>query len=501
MPDNPTEQPTTPAYPPEPTHIAAGSRAAPATVGMPAGRPSDPWPHTGPTELAGPVPSAGGGWRRRFWPLVLSGTAVLAVTAFLVVFLTVDGSSGPLEFQAFEPARVIELGDEETQPGIARLDGDRIFLAATRADSAVVFGTQVSGDGDRWERAVPELSEVTGMAAYDEVLAVFGEHADGEYDHHLVAMLDAGDGQPLWQREYSGDNQDWLLADGQVTLADDTDGVLRGLDPRTGAERWTVPYPEEGAAIRPVITEDDLAGRSRTGRQYDAPRHGDRVVMLGDDGSAQVIDIDDGQTAGNPGANVANPGDPTYAYEDDFFVASERDGRLYRFDLADLSVPPDVIYSPQDPAARITYLVPCGADRICLREEAAETVSVVAVSTAGGDGWSHTVEAGPELLLPVGEHLVVADDTGTSVVFDPEGNPVETLPGAPVRINDANILLAVPDNPYGYGTMSVTGLPIGAKRVELGQVADVAGEGCAFDDEVLICPTSTGAGIWQFAAT
>lgn len=499
MPDHPTEQPTTPAYPPpEPTAIGGSPGSPPTSVGMPAG-PTDPWPHTGPTELAAPVFVAGGGWRRRFWPLVLSGAAVLGVTAFVVVFLTAGGASGPLEFQAFDPERTIEVGDEQTDPASALLDGDRIFLAAARPESAVVFGTQVAGDGDLWEATVPEMAAVHWMVAYEDVLVVSGEHADRAYDHYQLVALDAGSGQPRWQRDYLGSSQDWHLFAGRLVLADGDAQVLRGLDPGSGDEAWTVPVPEGGATISPVITEEDLDGRSRREQQYDLPRAGDRLVMIAGDGSARVIDIDTGETVGKPGGNVANPDDPAYAYEDDFFVVSQSDGRLYRFDLADLSAPPEVLYSPAAPDAQITYLVPCGTGRICLREVTGETVSVVFVDTGGGQPVSAPMDAMPQLLLPVGEHLVVLTDAGASVVFDPDGNPVETLPGAPVRINDGNILLARPDNPYGYGTMGVTGLPVGSDRVELGQITDVALD-CAFDDELLVCPTSTGAGLWRFAA-
>lgn len=498
MPDHPTEPPTTPAYPPpEPTRAASGP-AVPATVGMPVGQPSDPWPHTGPTELAAPVP--GGRPRRRwFWPLVLSGTGVLAVTAFLVVFLTAGGASGPLEFQAFDLERTIEVGDDQIAPTTALLDGDRIFLAADRPDGAVVFGTRVAGDGELWEATVPGMSVVTLMVAYGDVLVVSGEHADLEYDHYQLAVLDAASGQPRWQRDYLGSSQDWHFFAGRIVLADSDAQVLRGLDPGSGDEAWTVPVPEGGATINPVVTEEDLDGPSRAGRQYDLPRDGDRLVLIASDGSAQVIDTGTGETVGKPGANVADWDDPTYGYEDAFFVASADDGRLYRFDLADLSTPPEVLYSPATPDARITYLVACGTDRICLREETSETVRVVFVDTGGGEPVSVPMEAMPDLLLPVGEHLVVLTDAGTSAVFDPEGNLHETLPGYPVRINDANVLLARPDTSYGYGTMGVTGLPVGADRVELGQITDVTVT-CAFDDELLVCPTSTGAGLWRFAA-
>lgn len=533
MPDDPIEQPTTPARPPDPAGIAAtpgmpppptsppphppatsplshppatgplppGGQSPPTSIGMPIG-PTDPWPHTGPTELAGPVPAAAGGWRRRFWPLVTAGAAVLGVTSFLVVFLWPGGS---LEFQPLEPVRTIAVADDETDPRLIDLDGDRVVIAAERGGEIVVFGTAVSGDGDAWTRPVPNLRSAFTMVLHDDVVAVFGDNGSDadEAQPYLAVVLDAGDGAPLWQRQY-GYDASWLHFDRHLTLVDDDGTGLAGVGLRSGEELWRVPFPEGGAAVHPVITEADLTGKSSATGQYDLPRAGDRVVVVGADGSAQVVDAGSGEPVGGAGANVAGVGDYTYAYEDEFFVLSGDEGRLYRFDLDNLSAQPRIVYSLTDPDAQVNYLVPCGTDRICLREETSESSAVLWVDTVEGGlaGRVPITETSADELLPVGDRLVVSTEDNTTVVFERDGaGELGRFPGAPVRVDGANILIAAADG-FGYESMALTGFPVGddePRRTELGQAPDVWAAGCAWDDQLLVCPTSGGAGIWQFA--
>jgi molecular chaperone HscA len=498
MPDDPPVQPAT--SPPPPGRVPT----PPTSVGAPVG-PADPWPHTGPTELAHhPVPAPARGWRRRFWAPLIAGTAVLGVTAFLVVFFWPGGS---LEFQPLDPVGMIPVGDEQTDPRLVDLDGDEVAIAAERDGEVVVFGASVSGDGARWERSLPDLRRAVTLVRYDDVVTVFGDNGgDGAGAPYRLAVLDAGTGERLWTHEY-GYDASWLLFDRRLSLVDDASGTLTGLAPRSGAKIWTLRFPEGGAAVAPVTTEADLAGPSRVDRPDDLPRRGDRVVVVGGDGSARLIDVGTGEPVGEAGANVADPRDLVYAYEDRLFVVSGDEGRVYRFALTDLPAQPEILHSLTDPGARITDLVPCGTDRICLREENAEGARVLWVDSGGGGvrGQATTGEASPELLLPAGDRLVVGTDAGTTVVFELDGAERQTRPGVPVRVDGADILVAVSDHlvsGYGYGSMILTGIPLHADeptRTELGQVSDVAAGGCAWDDRLLVCPTSEGAGVWRFA--
>jgi hypothetical protein len=485
MPDDPEPPRTLAAKPPE--------------------APTDPWPQSEATLLAPADPtgaSVGARWRRvpRWLIAVAAATTVLAVIMFFAVLFWPAGTAGPIDFHAFEPAGSISLG-EDTDGVLARVYGDQVYVGGHGGGSVVVAANALPSGARGWIRPVPNLTDLDNIAVISDVVLVFGPlGGDNAPAPSVLVALDAGNGDELWRHAY-GPDQDWYLAGGMLTLADRGSNHLTGLDPRSKTRQWDLPLPEGASAVWLVLTDEDVAGRSGVNVLYHLPRQGDRIVLVGGDRSAQVIDVGTG-VVGEAGTNVADPRDPMLPYRDRLFVASLAEGRLYSYDLTDLARPAQILYTAPEAGWSPEQLAPCGEDRVCLRHGTGDEAGVISLDTGGGGvEWHHEV-AGAEALLPVGERLVVGTNEPAVVAYDRDGGEVLRRPGAAVRINAANILLAAGAGSI-MGDLSVAGVSFGgdgAKLTELGQATRVRADGCAWDEQYLVCPTAGGAGIWRFAS-
>jgi outer membrane protein assembly factor BamB len=487
MPDDPEPPPTLAATPPE--------------------APTDPWPQSEATLLAPAEPaglagaSVRAGWRRapRWLIAVAAATTVLAVTMFFAVLFWPAGAGDPIDFHAFEPVGTISLG-EDADGVLARLHGDRVYVGATREGGVAVAASAVPSGELRWDTPVQNLTGLDSITVVSDVVLVFGSlSGDSAPTPSVLVALDAGTGNELWRHGY-GNNQDWYPTDGMLVLADRESSHLRCLEPRSKDRTCNVPLADGNTAVWRVLTDEDLAGRSRIDDVYDSPRQGDQFVLVGGDRSVQVVDAAGGGIVGQ-GTNVADPRDPILAYGDQLFVASLTEGRVYMYDLTDLDRPARILHTAPDSGWSPSWLVPCGEARLCLLDDGGEETMVISLDTGGGGvAWSQPAP-GAGSLLPVGQWLVVGTDEPGVVAFDRDGGEVLRRPGAAVRINTANILLAAGAGSI-MGDLSVAGVSFGgdgAKLTELGLATRVRADGCAWDEQYLVCPTAGGAGIWRFA--
>lgn len=470
--------------------------------------PADPWPDSPyPSFAPVTVPAAGTARRVPRWlTVVAAATAVVAVATFVVVLLW-PGSADPddpLAFRSVERAGEVSFGEGAT-PMFTAIVGGSTYLAAelptgdgvplevARAElaaGAVMWRTTVVG-ADDWSYLVARKDVVVAVAA-----------AIGSSTPRPMVVLDAETGAERWRYDVHGEDAVYVRT-GVIGVVDREGAALRVLDLDDGAELRSIPFPEDEygwttVSVLPVYSEDDQAGPAGLSGRPEL-RGDDRVVMIGADRSARVIDLRDG-TVLRERANVADPDDVMMAYADRLYVANDDPGyRVVSYDLADLSE--RSVYTSDDTQRRPVAMRHCYQDRLCLldRTVGGDTARVVVVRADGGGAvWDR---AAPQVdrLLPVGRWLLVGGDLTPVVFYDAEGTAAHQRDGFPVRINAGNLLL-FNTTPGGYTQdLSLAGFPVGGSRVELGLLSGVRGAGCSWAGVHLVCPTQDIAVIWTVA--
>lgn len=440
---------------------------------------------------------------------VAVATAALAVATFAVVAFwprSGDGPDTPLAFRPVAEVGKIEFG-EGADPVLTRVFGDRVYAAAVVADEIEVVAADLATGEERWRKSIAgsEGQQWGSVFPTPEAVLVVADELIREDPRPLV-VLDAETGEERWRRDVYGNDRIFIQDD--VLALDDADGQrLAGLDLAEGGQMWEVAYPEgqftSAATVVPVWSTADLAGPSRLDGSP-AERGGGRIVLVGADRSARLVDTSTGEVEWER-TNVASPADLLLAYEKWLFAADEDSGyRVLSYDLTDAVAQPRTLYTADDTARfPASSLYPCGPERVCLldRTRDPDSTEVVVIDAAGSGGqlWRQPAPSAEEL-LPVGD-LVVANGVGPSTVaYDQDGNEVFDRSGVAVRLNAGN-LLVFGDKPSSFrDDLSLLGVQVATGDVVgLDQARGVRGSACSWGGVHLACPTSDAAIIWRFA--
>jgi molecular chaperone HscA len=483
----------------------------------PVTKPADPWPHSPypPLELAPGVTTRRRTPRWRLWTVVV--TAVLAVAAF-VVALSWPGAGRPTAGFAFQPLELVQRIDlaQPTDNTFSQLVGGRAYVAWQQGDDLQLAAIDLASNRRVWDARVTGADGQYwgGLIAGPDAVVAYGDPITPEESEEPeplpMVVLDAATGgeRYQWEREIYPDDQVWLVGQ-TLVLVDRYQSALRGLHVETGVDSWVVRFPGRfgaEAAVVPVFAADQLAGPSTWWGGPMVPST-ERLVMVGEDRSARVIDAGNGQVVGAVGTNVADPDDALVAYGSRLLVAAGHVGyQVYARDLADLPAQPALLYTTPDPERGLLALpTPCGEELLCLLDDDGITtelrmVDVSADRTGDPQRW-HREVPGAEWLVPVGEWLMVAGHESDLIGFDRDGGQVLSHPeGAAARLDADNLLLFASVPTGGPQDLSVAGVPVGADRVELGQMSGVHGERCSWNATYLVCPGEQSAGIWRFAS-
>ncbi|RSM46544.1 hypothetical protein DMB66_49485 [Actinoplanes sp. ATCC 53533] len=321
-------------------------------------------------------------------------------------------------------------------------------------------------------------------------------------------LLDPGDGKKLWERTMDA-NDSVLFAGDKVVLVDRREGRLVGLDVRTGKGRWDEKNPktESGQTTTHVVavtTEEDFAGPATIGGDAFAEPFDDdqRIVQIGADESARVIDADTGKVVAGPRQSVADTNDKIIAHNGRLIVAESADARrLFAYDLDKLE--PRVLYTPAA-NTQLDHLTPCGADRICLVETtgyAAKSAQVVAIDAAkGGVVWRRAV-ADVDDLVPVGQAVLASQNTSPVQVslLDAKGRVSWTRAGVAGRLDGGNTLQFSKALSGSASDPALAGEHLGDDAVQLGPLAGIRSAACAWDTTHLACVADEDFVIQRFA--
>jgi len=376
---------------------------------------------------------------------------------------------------------------------------NRLGVVAAAADTGkTVWSSTAAGVAKRWEFF---------FTLPDAVVAI--TDTDSDLGTRRMVLLDPGDGGKLWERTIDG-NDNVLFAGDKIVLVDRKEGRLVGLDVRKkGKGVWEVPSPKNdygqtSTQVVAVTTEDDFAGPATTGGvPFAEPLDDDkRIVQIGADESALVIDADTGKVVAGPRQSVADTDDKIIAHNGRLIVAESADARrLFAYDLQKLE--PKVLYTPAA-NTQLDHLTPCGADRICLVETtgyAAKTAQVVAIDAAkGGVVWRRSV-ADVDGIVPVGQAVLATLNTSPVQVslLDAEGNVSWTRGGVAGRLDGGNTLQFSKALSGSADDPALAGEHLGDDAVPLGSLAGIRSSTCSWDTTHLACVADEDFVVQRFA--
>lgn len=467
-----------------------------------------------PTVPMSAVPHAGHGpartWHKR--PLLWLAAAVVAlagvVTAAALYFTR---GYDEIAFESVSELYTVPLGKDEspyyTYTGFV---GDRAYFAYERKDKRLeIIAVDPPSKKERWRKETASISERwAGITVLPDVVVAYEDRTSTSEYRNMIVM-DADSGEKLWNRLIKGDDRA-LFGKDVMVLVDAAGDRLLGLDLRSGKEKWEQANPKDeygdaDDAVYQVLTVADVSGPSDVRGKPFAQRPDDdqRIVQIGADRSARVIDMTSGEVLKSR-PNVADPDDQVIVYNGQLIVAAKDDSyRLSRYDLKSMGEPVNLYTSPAK-ERDLDLLAMCGEQRLCLLDTSGSdgnTTEVVAVDMEkGGELWREPAPQA-ELLIHFGDQVAARTITGEYRVrvFGNDGAELVDKEGAIARVDGGNMIF-LESSTDSVGDYSVAGLHAGSKKpIEMGQLNDVRSSTCSWNNRYMICARQDDFSVSQFA--
>ncbi|WP_433298694.1 Hsp70 family protein [Actinoplanes sp. CA-030573] len=491
--------------PPVPGHDLPPGRgfAAPGTQPPVRGHdvPAGGWVPGATTPAAAPA-------RRGLGKRAYIGMGLILILGLVAGGVALLRPNGKISYQPLsEPRRIAPIVPVSSDWSDAEILDGRAYFASSDSEtgSAGVVAIGVGDSKPAWtSTAAGKAARWKSMIALPVGVALFTD-VDSTTSKRRVAVLGKKDGALLWERTIGNDDP-VLFAGDSAVLADRDGHRLVGLGLSDGRERWSVPDPRSTYAadthVITVTTPKDLAGPATVfGRPFEPDFADDaRIVQIGADKSARVIDADSGKVLTSR-QNVAEPDDEVVAHNGRLIVLQPDDQRIVAYDLEKFGEP-RVLYTTQEQNSQMKDVTPCGDDRVCFDEEIGydgKTATVVALDVAKGKQlWRYRL-ANTETIVPVGEALLVTTTTPDMTLLDADGGKVWTHAGEAARLNDNNLLEFSKQLNRTPGETALYGRRLGAEAVPLGSFADVRSDTCSWDTSMLACVAEKDFVLQRFA--
>jgi outer membrane protein assembly factor BamB len=377
--------------------------------------------------------------------------------------------------------------------GMASIIGDRAYVAAHADNGTLAVGAiDLTTGNPAWStRDLGKWGDWNGFQAYPQGLIVIGEHDDGSKPDHVGIVLDPATGQKRWQTNFDS----LSLEPFESVLAVSEAGVIRGLDWRTGAEKWRV---QSGA----VELLSDVRTDSSGGPVAHTPGAGD-VLAIDSEGTLRRYDSSNGKlraTRPNVGAPARNVSQrisewPEYAaFDGTLYTITREPTRLTAYDLSG-STPPRLIIEG-DPSMALATVWPCGAALVCLIGSPSQDSELIVVDVARQRvRWRVTGNRSTSASA-FGDRIL----TNSAQLFDLDGKSLAGDGGGlagPVSPGRALVISHRLDRPTEELQISGMSL-VDGERTVLGSIRGGPGL-CEWSTTVLVCPTPTGFSAWRFS--
>jgi hypothetical protein len=198
--------------------------------------------------------------RSRLLVAAVAGAVLLAGTAIGVGWIATSRRTPDPAVPPVAPARLTPVGGgipmrlgvfgESGSYGMTSVVGDRAFGAARASDGILRIGAiDLASGKTAWPtRDLGRWGDWNGMNALPQGVIVVGEHDDGTNPDHVAMVIDPDTGALRWQ--VGVDDLQWEPYESVLVVLSSTDHAIRGLDWRTGEERWRQPIdPRNGSRI------------------------------------------------------------------------------------------------------------------------------------------------------------------------------------------------------------------------------------------------------------
>jgi hypothetical protein len=496
-----------PRQAPAPPRPAATAPTQPAAAPL---TPVTPVSDAGPGHTYGghPAPYPGGPPpRRRAVAWIAAGAVLLVLVAATAVALYLRRGTQELAFRDVDQvARVRTGGDRPPYYTFTHVLGDTAYLAWQQEDRLEVIAVDTGSGEERWREFVPGRSEQwAGIRAFPHVVVVTSANVSSAEERPFF-VLNPETGKEMWRRDVSGDDHFTVYRD-VILFVDNKEDRLLGLDPSTGTVEWERDNPASqygytDATVAVAGTAEDLTGPADVfGFPYGPARTDHRVVQIGSDEKARVIDVRTKKVLRERG-NVGETSAQYLVFEGQLFVAGTAGGyQILAYDL-DTMGEPRSLYRSADGSRRLERLVACGPERLCLLDAASTSdaqVSVIDIVEARRLWWKDA--PGADDVVPVGDRVLVSgrgSDEGWKL-FDDDGNQVTEQEGKAVRLNAGNLLSFTGSYSTISADLSVGGIgPRSDEAVQLGPLKQARGETCSWNTEVIACMTENDFALWRF---
>jgi outer membrane protein assembly factor BamB/Ethanolamine utilization protein EutJ (predicted chaperonin) len=451
--------------------------------------------------------------RRLVWATAVAGLAVLTALA-VAAYLGLRSSVRPVDFATMAQTGTLPTGlqgGDLVDMSVA-VSGDTGYLAWQHSDTLEVAAVDLGNGHERWRHAVEGSSK-----QWEDIVvlpgAIMAEAKEYSSKPHGLYVLDPASGTQLWTRDVY--NQDWYLPVGdKLVLVSPHDHTVRGLDRRTGNQKWQLDDPKDryGNQVDTIVfdttTAKDLTGTASFSGYPTEPDLGDdrRLLQITYDKTLNVIDADTG-TVTKHRQGVGGTYDYYRAHEGRLYVVTRTDGyRVQSYDLDKLGEP-TVVYTAPDSKHSEVDIEPCGDGRLCVLDETssdAKTAQVLAIDPASHKVVWQRDAPGTKLLVPVGDRILATntDSTPASRLFDPDGKQLlgnEEQNALGVRVN-AGSLIFFADQPTSYSAdNSLFGVTAGSgAHIALGPLAKTRSRACAWTQRYIVCARNDDFAIWRF---
>ncbi|WP_203926525.1 Hsp70 family protein [Virgisporangium ochraceum] len=489
---------------------------APVSAG-PVGSPVSavPGPHTGPAPSMGPAPSTGPAGRRKTW---LIGSA--AVAGVLVVALVAAGAwwyftrETPVDFTALESSKpTVPYGDGSPGRAASYTLGDVTYVVWTRDTVVDVAAIDHADNRKLWQKQAPAGSEVWESLHVGPAGIVLVPGSVSSSDPEPMVVLDPNSGNPKWQRDINA-NERLFFYEAAIVLQSDADNAVRGLDWRTGGEKWKLDHrtDERGNALTTQsvkVGAGDEAGipSPAPGSTRVTPGDDARLVQFDSDDGMRVVDVATGKQRTVTGVDVPSS-TPILAVGDKVYLVVSSNG--YQVREYDLAKPGKarVLYTEANSARKVdSPPVRCGDDRVCLVEQegsGTRAAHVLALDTKEAKRVWREAAPGVETVVTMGSGVLATSDGSTpvSLLFDDDGKqvlPADARATVGTRVDGSSALLFSRSFTTYASEVALTGMTIDGKRTALGSI-DVATSSCSWNATYLVCAADKEWRVWRFAA-
>ena len=441
--------------------------------------------------------------RRRTW----TTAAVSAAAAVVLVLVGVGFAVRNPHPRAAKPAATpagppvvgtVSLGTGDIVTANVAQDGRRAYTTWIRREDNT--GWVIAADLTTGKQAWPARQVVDPQRTVEQILVVpsavlvFTRAWNGSQPERGLFAFDPATGAPLWDRGAAAE-ESLVVTDAMLVRSSRQDGVVEGLDWRTGARRWRADL----SADRPLRTLGMTVAADEERIDRSGPRADltdGRVVVVTVAGKVQVRDAATGAVTRNTSVPVGS-GDTMAAYRGWLFSHDEADdnGGPYHLRATDLTGNTGSAVIAAVPGRFIT-LAGCGPNRVCVitvrKPDGAGTVLTALDAAQRRLLWETASKYGGDQISTARGYTMLHAPDGGYELFDAKGTRIFTADLSTGWLDAGTLLIYAPDGTGRWARWSIADRklrPIGPPPEQTGN--------CASTTNLVICPTPNGLTIWR----